>query len=237
MSRLYGICVKAAGLKFPKFKKSVHVIPESELPWKKNEELLVTRYQALDPAGRKKWYWLYFGVTPSLDENMPNVYVYNEFPDESYGEWGLTSEDPAGKAGPGQDNMGHGVLDYVRIMKDMEGSAPIFEYGIDKRYATSNRTGMEGNTRLLDDLLRAGIRYVTPYTKRVDMRTETELGCQVINDYLDYDEHRERDATNQPHLFFTENCKNTIRCLENYTGEGGPEEVWKDAVDCLRIFL
>ncbi len=238
MSRLYGVCTKAIGLKFPKFKRSVHVIKEEDLPWRKFDEMLVTRYQTLDPAGRKNWFWLYFGVVRSLDEDMPNVYVYDEFPDlTNYGEWGLTSEDPAGKAGPAQENLGHGVISYVDIMRGMEGGAEIFEYGIDKRYATSNRTGMEGNTRLLDDILRAGIRYVTPTTKRVDGRTETELGCQVINDYLNYDENRELDSTNVPHLYFTENCGNTIMCLENYTGEGGPEEVWKDPVDCLRIFF
>ena len=237
MARLYGICVKSATTKFPKFNRRVHVIPHGNLPWIKQKGLLVTRYQTLDPAGKKKWFFIYAGVVASLDADMPNVYIYDEFPDWSYGPWGMTDDTPKGKPGDGQKGLGIGIRQYVSIMKQMEGTDEIFERGIDKRFAANTATGLDGDTRLLDELLLQGLRYVTPITKRVDMTNEIELGCQSINDFLDYDENQEVSLLNAPHLYISDRCKNLIECIENYSGEGGTTEVWKDGVDSLRILM
>jgi hypothetical protein len=237
MARLYGVCVKAMGMKFPKFSRKVHVIPHEELPWIKNKSMKVTRYQTLDPAGSKKWFWLYFGLVKGIDDDMPNIYIYDEFPDISYGVWGKTSDSPKGVYGDGAKSDGWGQMRYVEHMRRMEGDDEIFERGIDKRFATNTRTGYEGDTRLLEELLLLGIRYVTPYTKRVDGHNEIELGCQAINNYLDFNEMQEIDAVNRPHMYISERCVNTIECLENFTGAGGTDEVFKDPIDCIRILM
>jgi len=237
LARAHGICVKSSTTKFPKFKRSAHIIPHDQMPWVKNGDMLVTHYQTLDPAGKKPWVWIYAGVTMSLDEDMPNIYIWDEFPDRSYGNWGITDESPKGKAGDAHKSLGWGIRQYAYKMAEMEGDLELFERGIDKRFANTTHTGRDGDTRLIDELLMEGLRYVTPITKRVDMRNEIELGIQAINDYLDYDESRPIDSTNSPHLFISDRCENLIECMENYTTEGGTDEVWKDFIDCLRILL
>lgn len=237
MARLYGVCTKSSTTKFPKFNRNVHVIKHDNLPWIKDKGTLVTRYQTLDPAGKKKWFFIYAGVTHGVDDDMPNIYIYDEFPDWSYGAWGLTDETPKGKPGPGQKGLGTGIKGYKSIMESMEGTDEIFERGIDKRFANSTYSGMDGDTRLLDQLMLVGLRYVTPQVKRVDKINEIELGCQSINDYLDYDEHQDVSILNSPHLYISERCMNLIECMENFTGEGGDTEIWKDGIDTLRILM
>ena len=237
LARAHGVCVKSSTTKFPKFNRRIHVIPHEDLPWINKRNMVVTRYQTLDPAGKKPWVWLYAGVTQSLDEDMPNIYIWDEFPDRSYGNWGVTDETPKGKPGDAMKSLGWGIRQYIAKMMDMEGGMDIFERGIDKRFANHTHTGRDGDTRLLEELLQEGVRYVTPVTKRVDMRNEIELGIQAVNDYLDYDETRDMDSLNMPHMFISDRCENLIECMENFTGEGGTEEVWKDYIDCLRILL
>jgi len=237
LARAHGICVKSSTTKFPKFNRRVHVIPHKDLPWIDKPNMVVTHYQTLDPAGKKPWVWLYAGVTASIDDDMPNIYIWAEFPDRSYGPWGITDESPKGKAGDAMKSLGWGILRYATQMDAMEAGIEIFERGIDKRFANTTHTGRDGDTRLLEELLREGLRYVTPITKRVDMRNEIELGIQAINDFLNYDESRELDSTNMPHLYISDRCENLIECMENYTDEGGHDEVWKDYIDCVRILL
>ncbi len=237
MARLYGVCVKSMKTKFPKFSRKVHVVKHEELPWIENPDLLVTRYQTLDPAGTKKWFFIYAGVVKGIDDDMPDIYIYDEFPDWSYGPWGLEDDSPKGKRGEGMEGTGIGLKTYVSMMHQMEEDGEVFERAVDKRFSKGTRTGLEGDTRLIEELLLLGMRYITPITKKVDGVNEIELGCQAINSYLDYEEKMEVDSINRPHLYISERCLNLIECVENFTGEGGTTEVWKDGIDCLRILL
>ncbi len=49
-----------------------------------------------------------------------------------------------------------------------------------------------------------------------------------------YDRKKPVDALNRPHFYISERCQNIISALEEYTGEDGLEEAWKDPVDTLR---
>lgn len=241
LARAHGICVKSITTKFPKFSRDIHVIPHSELPWLKEPGRRVTHYQALDPAGTKHWFWIYAGVVEGLDDTKPEIYVWAEFPDISYGEWGLQSESPKGKPGPAMPNTGKGLLTYSALMDEMEGSDAVFERLVDKRFAKHTNTGLHGDTRLLEELLQVGKRFIPPVLHKADVsgqgKTEIDLGIQEINNYLDYEATLPVDAVNRPRLYISDRCENLIQCVEFYTAEGGTDEVWKDGVDCIRILL
>jgi hypothetical protein len=60
-------------------------------------------------------------------------------------------------------------------------------------------------------------------------------GIRVIQDLLSYDRKRPITAlVNEPKLYVTSNCANTIWALKNYTGHDGEKAACKDPVDCLR---
>jgi hypothetical protein len=42
------------------------------------------------------------------------------------------------------------------------------------------------------------------------------------------------DSLNHPHFYISERCENIISGLSEYSGDEGPEESWKDAVDVIR---
>ena len=243
MARAHGICTKSMETALPKFSRESHVVKQEDLPWIKNPDCKVTHYQALDPAGSKHWYFIYAGVVQGLSEDEPEIYVWAEFPDQSYGAWGVANDKPQGAAGPAMKGSGLGIVNYVALMHRIEEEmgADIFEYGVDKRFARHTITGQMGDTRLLDELLKAGKRYITPVAHKADVsgtsKTEIELGVQEINNRLDYNTEIPIDATNRPRLFISEQCENLIQCMENYTAAAGPNEVWKDGVDCIRILL
>jgi hypothetical protein len=39
---------------------------------------------------------------------------------------------------------------------------------------------------------------------------------------------------NKPKFYIAKSCENTILAIENYTGDDGKDEAWKDPIDCLR---
>ena len=238
LQRAYGICSGLKGSPFRKLSPQVHFLDKYDIPFFKDRKAKVTHYQAIDPAGKKNWFWVYAGVMPSDDPELPYIYIWGEWPDISFGEWGMPSSKPHGKAGPAMDGLGVGLKGYKAIMDDVEGDTDIFERAIDKRFGNSTRTGREGETKLIDDLFSIGINCVTPSQKRVSgAENEIEIGVQLINNFLDYDESKPIDKDNRPHLYISNECENLKAALEQYTGEGGSKEVWKDPVDCLRILL
>ena len=238
LQKAYGICDAVKGTPFPKFDKRIHVVKHGDIPFIKGRKSGVTHYQTIDPAGRKNWFMLYAGIVESLDAEMPFVYIWQEWPDTSYGDWGLPSEKAEGKHGPAMAGLGLGLKGYRDMMARMESGVEIFERGIDKRFANTTRQGDHGDTKLMDDLNRVGLRFVTPYKKKIaGIQNEIDIGIQLINDYLDYNEKEEIDSTNRPHLYISDRCENLIRSMEYYTASGGDKEVWKDPIDCLRILL
>jgi hypothetical protein len=56
----------------------------------------------------------------------------------------------------------------------------------------------------------------------------------MINDALSYNPEQPIDARNQPRLYISENCKNTIYALQTYTGADGKKGATKDFIDLLR---
>ena len=42
---------------------------------------------------------------------------------------------------------------------------------------------------------------------------------------------------NQPKLYFSSECKNTIACMTEASAAGGEKNAFKDPIDCLRYLL
>jgi tetratricopeptide (TPR) repeat protein len=59
-------------------------------------------------------------------------------------------------------------------------------------------------------------------------------GIAMINDMLFYNPQKPVDAINQPRLYISENCKNTIYALQTYTGADKKLGAVKDWIDILR---
>jgi len=54
---------------------------------------------------------------------------------------------------------------------------------------------------------------------------------------LAFDINEPLSPLNQPKLYITENCKNLIYCLREWTGHDGDKGATKDPIDCLRYLV
>lgn len=60
------------------------------------------------------------------------------------------------------------------------------------------------------------------------------IDLQLVKDLLELKRDAEGLIETPPRLYVTENCKQVIWALENYTGKSGEEGASKDPIDCLR---
>lgn len=225
LSRAHGIPTRAAIGKFPKFDDTVHVI--EHMPWEDDPDTFkdYTRYMVVDPAGNKPWFVIWAAIDP---ENK--IFIYREWPDESYGNWGEPGETPEGKAGAAQKPLGYGINDYVELFADLEKDEEIAERLIDPRLSQAKTPGREGATTLLTELEAAGLTFIPAPGVDIDD------GIALINDRLGYDTTKPVGVMNSPKLFISKECANLIDAMKNYSGYSR-EETWKDPVDCLRYLL
>jgi hypothetical protein len=63
---------------------------------------------------------------------------------------------------------------------------------------------------------------------------EIEDGIQALKNKMSYDRKRPIDANNRPKFYISDRCENIIRALQEYTGDEGKDECWKDCIDVLR---
>lgn len=104
---------------------------------------------------------------------------------------------------------------------------------MDSRYGNTPTTTREGLTTLIEQ-----------FREEVDIDFVPASGSQatedgtnwihLINDLLAYDEKKPIDAFNTPRLFVSDDCKNLIFALQNWTGEDGKEGACKDFVDLVK---
>lgn len=226
LARAHGIPTKAAMSKFPKFDESVHVI--DKMPWQDGdteERKQYSRFMVVDPAGNKPWFMIWAAI-----DVTNKIFIYREWPDQSFGNWSEPGETPEGKAGAAQKPLGYGINDYVQVLKDVEGDDEITERLIDPRLSAAKTPGKDGATTLLTELEDSGLTFIP--APGIDI----EDGIALINDRLGYDTTKPIGATNSPKLFISSSCLNLIDSMRNYSGYNR-EEVWKDPIDCVRYLL
>lgn len=221
--RAYGVPTKSAGGKFPRFTRENNVIAAGKLPWVGDSKYPVTRYLVIDPAPVKPWVMIWVAVDPAGTH-----YVYREWPDIGYGEWGQWGKNNRSRPGPAAKPNGYGIRDYVDLIRTAEEGEEVFERFIDPRMGATSRQSGDGASTMIDDLEAQGM-IVHPAPGK-----EEDEGLQALQNLIAWDPGREQDAMNHTHLLVSEECEQTIMCLQEYTGTEGRNEIWKDYVDCLR---
>jgi len=218
--RAYGWAESLSGSQFPKF-GNWNVIPDDQIPEKG------TNYMAMDPAGARNWFMLWLRV----DEHG-RKFIYREWPSIDLGEWAIPSDKPDGKAGAAQRNgAGRGINDYKALIDELEGKEEIADRFIDPRAGGTQAIGKDGGTSLTD--LLAEDPNPMWFTPAAGLRIEE--GISIINDWLAWDKDEPLLAIhNEPNLYVSENCKNIIYSLREWTGADGDKGATKDPVDVLR---
>ena len=217
--RAYGWAENTAGSQFPSFTDQ-NILKEDKIPKEG------TNFMCVDPAGARNWFMIW--VRAAKDGNL---YVYREWPDISNGEWALPSEKADGKMGSGQKNgAGRGLDDYKQLIKDLEGNEVIAERYIDPRAGATQAISAEGGTSLIE-LLDQGAEpmFFTPAAG-----LHIEQGVAIINDLLFYNSSEPLSPINQPKLYVSEDCRNLIYSMREWTNMDGEKGSCKDPIDCLR---
>ena len=223
--RAYGWAEQTAGSQFPMFgDKNIFTdsvtdhCPEG------------TNYMVADPAGARNWFMLWARV-----DAHGTVWVYREWPDQSYGEWALPSDKADGRPGPAQrSGGGRGINEYTELVWSLETHddkrEEIAERYIDPRSAGTETTSKEGGVTLLDLLLDASepLYFQPAASVSVDERV------LIVNDLLCYDRDADIDSEkNHPRLMVHESCQNLIYSLREWTGHDGQKGACKDPIDAL----
>lgn len=233
MARAYGIPTKSIANVFPLFERDINVVKHEDLPFIKapagsEKPYKVTRYMAIDPAGRKNWFMVWVAI-----DAAGTWWVYREWPD--YDDWALPGNTVEGRAGPAQKGTGKGIKDYVDLIKHCEDDEEIYERFIDPRMGAAEKQAEEGAVTIISQLDDQGMTVIPAPGGAGAMLGEIDDGIQLINDLLQYNQEKPRDAVNAPHLFVSDRCPNVIYALQEYTGKGGQNENTKDPIDCLRF--
>ena len=225
LTRAYGVPTKAIAGRFPLFNSKVHVIRHSDIPEG-------TRYHWVDPASGKNWFMLW-----TVFDSAGRTIVYREWPSQTEyiegvgyaGEWALPDgKRMDGRPGPAMQDFGFGLERYKDEILRVENGEPIFERWMDSRYGHSKTLGKEAPTTLIDEMASLDMFFTATPGDSIDE------GVGMINDALSYNPEKPVDARNQPRLYISENCKNTIYALQTYTGADGKRAPTKDPIDVLR---
>ena len=222
--RAYGWCDRTSNTWFPKFGKD-HVISPDKIPTEGSN------YFVADPHGARSWYCLWLRVC--IVDGEERYFVYREYPDmPTYGEWAIGGDDMSGKTGPAQKPVGTGHTMYKELITELEGDEHIEERYIDPRAGGSKAMTDDGVTLIERMAYDEPAMYFTPAPG-----IHIEQGVGVINDALDYNIDDAVSSVNQPKLYISSECKNTIACMTEASAAGGEKNAFKDPIDCLRYLL
>jgi phage terminase large subunit-like protein len=239
--RAYGVPTKSIGNQFPRFNDKVHVLPDDRIP------TAGTHYHVVDPCSGRNW----FMIWARFDE-IGRCFIIEEWPnqDRYIPGWGFPGAwaEPDGKRhdgrpGDAQKSCGFGLVEYKAEIDAVElelgklagrppgEPIPVFERLMDSRYGNAATVAREGATTLIDECAELGLNFLAAPGDAI------HEGVSLINDWLSYDPAKPISATNQPRLYVSERCKNTIYALQEWTGRDGKFGSCKDPVDVLRYLV
>lgn len=235
LTAAYGVPTKSYTTRFPKFSEAINVVDPDKIP-----TTGVTRYQIIDPAGRKSWFSCWIAV-----DVAGTYWVYREYPSVDVGWWAEQGKNGKWVPGEGAKGQGFGLKDYIetfleeegaktskglawKTVDDWSGGEEIFERLIDPRLSAAKYQKADGDSSILEDLDELG------FITKPAPGDNIEDGIQKLIDKMAYDSTREIDGTNRPHFYVSRECKNIILGLGEYTGDDGLKEPLKDVIDVLR---
>jgi hypothetical protein len=235
LSRVYGILTTTSSQQFPKFSDAIHVVEPERVPRQGTNFLIV------DPCDGRNWFMIWIRVDP-----RGRWYVYREWPSTGHpgayipgigdpGPWTLPGQPADGVRGPAQSPFGFGLERYIQEILRLEGKEHIQERWMDSRYAANPTVTKEGSTTHIEQLSELGMEFLAASGK------EIAEGTGLINDKLDYDAEVKLGQfsptlarLNEPKLFISRNCANTIYSLREWTGKDKQHGACKDPVDVMR---
>jgi hypothetical protein len=226
LCRAYGVPTKAIAGRFPKFSDGKpHVVAPGEVPREG------TNYMVVDPCSGRNWFMLWVRV-----DVRGRMFVYREWPSPKVyidgvgypGAWATAGKKGDGDRGPAQRSFGFGLTRYKEEIERVEGTEKIMERFMDSRYANSSTVGKELVTTLLEECEDVGMHFLPAPGEHIDE------GVDLINSMLDWNPEKPLGADNEPLLFVSSECENTIWALKEWTGADGRHGACKDPVDCLR---
>lgn len=121
----------------------------------------------------------------------------------------------------------------TRRRRQAETGEDVYARIMDSRYGAKPTSTHDGQTTLLEECADLGFE---PDFEAASGRAIAE-GTYLINDFLHYRREEPRSSLNEPRLFVSADCKNTIFALQNWTGADGQHGACKDFVDLLRYLL
>jgi hypothetical protein len=235
LSRVYGILTTTSSQQFPKFSDATHVVEPERVPRQG------TNFLVVDPCDGRNWFMIWIRV-----DARGRWYVYREWPSTGHpgayipgigdpGPWTLPGQPADGVRGPAQSPFGFGLERYIQEILRLEGKEHIQERWMDSRYAANPTTTKEGSTTHIEQLDELGMTFLAASGK------EIAEGTGLINDKLDYDGEVKLGQfsptlarLNEPKLFISRNCPNTIYALREWTGKDKQHGACKDPIDVLR---
>ena len=215
--RAYGVPTKSYTTRFPKFSSLVNIITPDKVPTEG-----VTRYQIIDPAGRKNWFMGWVAVS---DDGT--WYVYREWPGINIGDWAEQGKNSKWVPGEGAKGRGYGLRDYIELIQELERGEDVFERLIDPRLGAQKYQKADGDSSIIEDL------DDLDFLVKPAPGDNIEDGLQKLVDLMAYDTSKDLDGANRPHFYITNDCENIIRALGEYVGDD-LHDPWKDPVDVLR---
>jgi len=247
--RLFGWTQKTTGCQLANLDPTVHVIPheriEKMLHPGKDQDGLLTTYMAADPVTARSYALQWKGV-----DRLQRQFIIDEFPRMEDGEWVTTD----GRAGEGQRRFAKlGIRDYKRIMREREaehGCTPVWRKGDPRAFATA-AAAQDGGVTLFelfaqeDRMEPDNILYAPMHFDAAQIRQTVKLDIDKLKDLLAYNEDLAAENAarginpptgltpdNEPHLYISDRCKNTIRCWEMW--DGTADHPAKDFCDATR---
>jgi hypothetical protein len=235
LCRAYGVPIRAAVQRFPKFDEKIHVVPKDRIPKKGS------RYQIVDPCSGRNWFMAW-----AIVDARERIYFYREWPCPGVyipgvGDLGNWAE-PHGKLhdgarGPAQRGLGWGLrrykeeIDRVESTPDSAGilhQEEIVYRQLDSRYANTKSQGKDASTTLLEECAEIDLFF---HAAPGDVISE---GVDLINSLLDYEKAEKVGFLNEPKLYFSEECQNLIFAMKEWTGADGKDGATKDPIDVVR---
>lgn len=145
-----------------------------------------------------------------------DLYIFDEWPNEDFYK---------------MHNCQLTIQDYKRIFGDKESGLYVHKRIIDRHFAD---TASSINKRTLRQELQAiGLNYLPSYKAE----EEVDTGIEKVRRYLAYDTSKPLTSINQPKLFISPKCKNTIASLSKWSRDpdnGKVKDEYKDFCDVVR---
>lgn len=262
--RFYGVADRLVAGKFPLFDPAVHVVSEDRVPKGGTNYMLCDPCDGRNffmiwikcmPDGRKYVYreW------PSQFDAIPGYGVLGEWALPT-GDTKLLD----GRRGPAQSSLGWGLLQYKREIARVEGWEDFdagsdddqvrgwqqyeedldasFRGGqrrekinsrfLDARFGNVRSLEADGTRTLFEEFDNIGLNF---RETGADVKKTIGEGVALINAALYYNVERPVVTDlNEPKLYVSEKCANTIFALQTWTGLDGPKGSTKDCIDLLR---